>query len=134
VAGRVLKLYLLTLPILLVVDLLWIGMVAKGFYRRQLGDLLRPDVRLGPALLFYALYAAALLVFAVWPAIARQSLGRAAVLGGLLGLVAYSTYDLTNLAILRNFSVAMAAVDMAWGAVVSVLVAVAAFRLAGWVR
>lgn len=126
------KLYLATTPILFAIDLLWLGLVAKGFYRARMGELMRPDPRWGPAVLFYLLYVAALLVFAVLPGLERDSLPRTAALGAGLGFICYSTYDLTNLALARGFPTLVAVVDIAWGTVLSALVAAAAFRLAGW--
>jgi uncharacterized membrane protein len=105
------------------VDLVWIGLVAKGFYQRHLGFLLRSDVQWVPAMLFYLLFMAGVLVFVVLPAVDRQSLGRAATFGAFFGLVAYATYDLTNLALTRGFPTIVAVVDMAWGASISALIA-----------
>lgn len=126
------KAYAVTLPVLLALDALWLGVVAKGFYRRWLGDLLRPDIRPVPVIAFYALYIAALLVLAVQPAVERESLGRAALLGALLGLTAYASYDLVNLATLRHFSVMVAVVDMAWGTAVSAVTAAWAYGAVRW--
>ena len=127
------KLYAVTAPILFAIDLVWLGLVAKQFYRTRLGDLMRPDPRWGAAVLFYLLYVAALLVFAVQPGLERASLGRATVLGAGLGFICYATYDLTNLALARGFPTIVAAVDIAWGTVLSAGVAAVAYRLAGWV-
>lgn len=129
-----LKLYALTVPLLLVADAVWLGIVARAFYRRQLGELLRPDVRWGAAVAFYLLFVAGLLVLAVAPALERQSLARAAGLGALFGLVAYATYDLTNLATLRGFPVVVAVVDLVWGTALAAGLAAAAFKLAGVLR
>jgi uncharacterized membrane protein len=111
-----LKLYAVALPTFLVVDLLWLGVVARSFYRDQLGHLMRPDVNWPAALAFYALFVAGIVLLAVWPAVERESLARALALGALLGLVSYAAYDLTNLATLRDFPLAMALVDLGWGA------------------
>jgi uncharacterized membrane protein len=130
-SSTVLKLYLPALVVFLILDALWLGVVARGFYREQFGDLMRPDVRWGAALLFYLLFIAAVLVFVVTPALDRGSLVYAIGMGAFFGLVAYATYDLTNLAVLRGFSVTIAVVDMAWGAVVTAGTSAAAFLLAG---
>jgi uncharacterized membrane protein len=126
-----LKLYAATTPLLLAIDLAWLGLVAKDFYRTRLGDLMRPDPRWGAAILFYLLYVAALLVFAVFPGLERASLGRAAALGAGLGFICYCTYDLTNLALARGFPASVAALDIVWGTALSAVVAAAAFKLAG---
>ena len=128
------RLYLPALVVFLVLDALWLGVVARGFYREQLGDLMRPDVRWGAALLFYLLFIAAVLVFVVLPALERGSLAYAIGMGAFFGLVAYATYDLTNLAVLRGFPAKVAVVDMAWGAVVTAATSVAAFLVGrNWV-
>lgn len=128
-AAKLLKLYAASLGVFLIVDLLWIGVVARDFYRRQLGSLLRPDVRWGPALVFYLLFVAGILIFAVIPALERGSWSRALLLGGLFGAIAYATYDLTNLATLMGFPAVVAIVDIAWGAVLAALIASIAYRL-----
>jgi uncharacterized membrane protein len=127
------KLYAATTPVLFAIDLVWLGVVAKHFYRARLGDLMRPDPRWGAAILFYLLYVAALLVFAVLPGLERGSLARAALLGAGLGFICYATYDLTNLALAKGFPVIVAVVDIAWGTVLSAATAAVAYRLAGWV-
>jgi uncharacterized membrane protein len=128
------RLYLPALVVFLVLDALWLGVVARGFYREQLGDLMRPDVRWGAALLFYLLFIAAVLVFVVLPALERGSLAYAIGMGAFFGLVAYATYDLTNLAVLRGFPAKVAVVDMAWGAVVTAATSAAAFLVGrNWV-
>jgi uncharacterized membrane protein len=125
-----LRLHLSTLVVFLAIDMVWLGWLARGFYRAQIGGLLREDVNWGAALLFYVLFIAGLLVFAVIPALERPGPGRAALAGGLFGLVAYATYDLTNLATLRGFTLRVAVVDMAWGFVLCALTSAAAWKLA----
>lgn len=113
------SLYVITLPIALAIDFLWIGIIAIGFYREQLGALMLPQVNLAPAILFYLLFAAALVFFVIAPALERQSLMYAIGAGAFLGLSAYAAYDLTNLATLVNWPLRMSIVDMAWGAVMA---------------
>lgn len=98
-----------------VLDLAWLGIVAKSLYAREMGTLLRPDVKWVPALLFYTLYVAAVVVFVVLPSVEQRSLVRALSLGAFFGLAAYATYDLTSLALIRDFPVTIAIVDMLWG-------------------
>ncbi len=125
-----LQTYAAALATFLLLDFAWLGLVARGFYRQQLGQLMAPEVRWGAAILFYLLFVAAVVVFAVLPAVERGSLGRALVLGGFFGLVAYATYDLTNLAVLRGFPTLMAVVDMAWGCLLTAAVAAVGYLVA----
>ena len=127
-----LKLYAATVPILFAIDLVWLGLVARDFYRARLGELMRPDPRWGAAILFYLLYVAALLVFAVVPGLERGSLGRTVALGAGLGFICYCTYDLTNLSLAKGFPAIVAVVDILWGTVLSAAVAAAAFKIATW--
>lgn len=125
------KLYLPTLIVFLILDALWLGFVARGFYRDQLGELMRPDVRWGAALVFYLLFIVGLLVFVVVPALEHGSLGRVVLTGAFFGLITYATYDLTNLATLRGFPTIVAVVDLAWGATVAGATSAAAYLIAG---
>ena len=124
-----LKTYALSLSVCLGLDMLWLGVVARAFYQQQLAKLLRPDVQWGPALAFYALFVVGVMVFAVVPALERRSLGRAVWSGALLGLVAYATYDLTSLALVRDFPPLVAVVDMAWGTTIASIVAGVGYAL-----
>lgn len=129
---RLLGLYALTAAVFFAVDLVWLGVVAAPFYRRQMGDLMRPDVLWAPALAFYALYIAGILVFAVLPGLDAASLGRTVALGAFFGLVAYATFDLTSLALVRDFPAPMVAVDLVWGTVLTAGVAAAGFGIGRW--
>ena len=125
-----LKLWSTALGVMFLIDMAWLGAVAKNFYRTQLGHLMRPDVLWVPAVLFYLIYVAALVVIVIWPAIERQSLTRAIAFGALFGLAAYAAYDLTSLALMKDFPVAVAVVDLAWGAVLTGGVAGATYLMA----
>jgi uncharacterized membrane protein len=129
---KLVGLYGLTAIVFLAIDLLWLGVVARGFYRAQLAHLLRTDVIWPAALVFYGVYVAGILVFAVLPALETASWGRALALGALLGFVAYATFDLTPLALLRDFPVKLVAVDLAWGTALTACVAVSGFAIGRW--
>jgi uncharacterized membrane protein len=129
---RLLGLYVLTAVVFFAIDLVWLGVVAASFYQRQMGDLMRPDVRWGAALAFYALYIAGILVFAVLPGLEAGSLGRSVALGAFFGLVAYATFDLTSLALVRDFPEAMVVVDLVWGTVLTATVAAAGWGVGRW--
>lgn len=110
-------------------DFLWLGFVARGFYQAQIGPLLLPRPNWAPAALLYVAYAAAIVFFAIAPAQDEGSLARALLTGALFGLVVYGTYDLTNLATLRGWTVGMAVADALWGGVVTAAAAGAGFAL-----
>ena len=129
---RLLSLYLLTALVFFAIDLLWLGVVAVGFYRRQMGDLMRTDVRWDAAFTFYAIYLVGILVFAVLPGLEAESLGRTVALGAFFGFVAYATFDLTALAVIRGFPAGMVAVDLIWGTVLTGSVAAAGYGFGRW--
>lgn len=106
-------------------DATWLGWAGPHFYRPQLGDLLADNFRMGPALVFYAAYVAAIVWFAVRPGLA-QGIGAAALNGALLGAICYATYDLTNQATLRSWSTTVTLADIAWGAFATAVAASAA--------
>ena len=128
-----LKLYALTVPIFFAIDMVWLGYVAKGFYQQSLARFLAPDVNWSVALLFYLLYIAGILIFAVLPALEKDALGRAALLGGLFGFFTYATYDLTNLATLEDWPLKVVVVDIAWGVVLCAVVASGSFLIGRWI-
>lgn len=119
--------YMASLVTFLIIDGLWLGIVARSFYVQQIGHLLRPSPDFGVAGAFYLLYVVGVVVFAVLPALAQQSWGTALALGALLGFIAYGTYDLTNLATLAGWPVLVSVVDMIWGAVLTATVALAGY-------
>jgi uncharacterized membrane protein len=111
--------YLVVFVVFLAIDAVWLSNASRWFYIPEIGGLLREKPNLAVAFFFYALYAIGLLVFVVQPALAAGSVGRAVVFGAFFGLVAYATYDLTNLATLKGFTTRIALIDMAWGTVLS---------------
>jgi uncharacterized membrane protein len=126
---RYLCIYLATGLIFWLADALWLGLVIKDFVLRELGDLLLASPKKSPAVLFYLLYVIGVMVFAVLPALDADSWIKALGLGALLGLVAYATYDLSNLATLKNWSVRFAVVDVCWGTFVTASAAVTGFLI-----
>jgi uncharacterized membrane protein len=97
----------------------WLGVIAKSTYMAEMGQLLRPQPQLVPAALFYLIFAAGLVLFAIAPAQAKGSLMLAVGLGAALGFVSYGTYNLTNLSILQGYPARIAVMDLAWGTVLS---------------
>lgn len=107
------------------IDIVWVGLVANSFYQKHIGHLMRANVLWAPAALFYLIYVGALAVFVAAPAAEKQSLARAAAFGAFFGVAAYAAFDLTSLALLRDFPLIVAAVDMTWGALLSATISVA---------
>lgn len=125
---QIVYLYLLTVPVFFIIDMVWLGLVAKNFYQNQIGFLLGP-VNWGAAIVFYLLFIVGILVFAVLPALDGGSLMKAVLLGAFFGFVAYATYDLTNLATVKDWPFLIVVVDMIWGAVLSSSVAAASYLI-----
>lgn len=119
---KMIALYVISLFIFLIVDMIWLGVIAKGLYRKHLGDLLRPKPNWIAASVFYLLFVAGILVFVVLPAISRQSFSHALLFGCLFGLITYATYDLTNLATIKNWPIIITAVDLVWGSLLCTIV------------
>jgi len=126
------KLYGLTVPVFFVIDIIWLGVVAKGFYQKNLKYILGPNVNWTAAIIFYLIYIAGILIFAVLPAVAKDSLRHAAVWGALFGFFTYATYDLTNLALLKDWPIVIVIVDILWGVVLCSAVATLSFFVAKW--
>jgi uncharacterized membrane protein len=114
-------------------DFIWLGFVAKKLYYGEMGKILLEKPQMAPALLFYVIYVIGVIVFVVNPALSKDSLAHAAGYGALFGLVAYATYDLTSLAVVKGFSLKITIIDLAWGAVLTAVVASLAFLAVKWV-
>ncbi|MEY3551795.1 MAG: hypothetical protein RL735_143 [Pseudomonadota bacterium] len=124
---RYLATYGATLVAFLAIDFIWLGFVATKFYKDHLGHMMLDKPLLGVAFLFYLLYVVGIVVFAVLPGLREENWRTAAMLGALLGLVAYGTYDLTNLATLKGWPMTVTIVDMAWGVVLTAASATAGY-------
>lgn len=127
-----LKLYTLTIPIFFIIDIIWLGVIAKGFYRRHLGFILSPEVNWVAAVIFYLMYIAGIMFFAVRPAVNRNSWVKAAVLGGLYGFFTYATYDFTNIATIKNWPLVIVLVDVLRGVGLCPVVGTLSFAIAKW--
>jgi uncharacterized membrane protein len=124
------KLYCIALPIFFAVDMVWLGLAAKNFYAKHIGFLMKPNVNWAAAILFYLLFIAGLVVFVVTPALEKGMWVHAFVLGALFGLITYATYDLTNLATLKDWPLLITVVDLIWGTVLAASVSVATYLIA----
>jgi uncharacterized membrane protein len=125
-------LYLITLAVFFLIDMVWLGVVAKDFYRRHLGTMLSPKVNWGAAILFYLLFIAGLLIFVIRPALAHGALLHALPLGALFGLISYATYDLSNLATIKDWPLIVTIVDLVWGTTLGGLVSLISALLGRW--
>lgn len=119
--------YLSTALVFFGLDYIWLSRIAIGFYRSQIGEILRDRPNMTAAGLFYLFYVVGIVYFAVLPGVQKGSLSAAVLNGALLGLIAYGTYDMTNLSTLKVWSLPMSLVDMAWGAFLTATAAAAGF-------
>lgn len=124
------KLYAIALPVFFAIDMVWLGLVAKNFYREQIGALMKSDVNWVAAIIFYLIFIAGLVVFVISPAMEKGSWMHALLFGALFGLVCYATYDLTNLAVTKDWPLLVTIVDLAWGAVLAASVSTATYFIA----
>ena len=127
---KIILLYLLTVPVFFAIDMTWLGVVAKNFYRAQLGYLMRENIIWWAAILFYLLFIVGIIYYAVLPAVAEGNWMKALMLGALFGFFTYMTYDLTNYSTVKDWPPEIVIVDILWGTVLSASVAVASFFIA----
>lgn len=125
-----LSVYGLSVPVFFVIDMVWLGFIATGFYKSQIGHLMADTVNWPIAIIFYLVFLVGLLIFAIAPALAAKSLMHAVIFGGLFGFFTYATYDLTNWATLKDWPPLVSIVDMVWGTVLSAAVASITYLLA----
>ena len=110
-----LKLYLIAFILFFVIDLLWLGIIAKDIYKKYLGHLMSTEVNWIAAIIFYLLFIGGLVFFVIMPAVEAGSIGKALLYGALFGFITYATYDLTNLATLKDWPLKITFIDLAWG-------------------
>jgi len=127
-----LKLYLTTLGAFLAVDIVWLSLVARTFYRTYLGFLMAPSPKWLAAGAFYLLFVVGLVVFAVVPGLKANALKVTLLRAALLGLISYATYDLTNLATVKDWPLIVTIVDMAWGTILSAVVSSVGYLAGCW--
>jgi uncharacterized membrane protein len=116
------------------IDIAWLTVMGAQLYRSTLGDILLPSVRVAPAVAFYLLYPLGIVIFAVFPALKSGSAMTALICGALLGVFTYATYDLTNFATLRNWTLKITAIDVIYGAVAVAFVSAIAYLVARWLE
>jgi len=124
------KLYLIALPVFLGIDLIWLTFIAKNFYAKQIGYLMAKSPNLYAAFIFYLIFIAALIFFVITPALDKKMWTQALFAGAFFGLVTYATYDLTNLATVKDWPLIITIVDLIWGMVLSASVSVITYFIA----
>ena len=124
------KLYAIAFPVFIALDMIWLGLVAKNFYRHQIGFLMKSEINWVAAFVFYLLFILGLVLFVIAPAMEKNSWVHALLFGALFGLVTYATYDLSNLATLKDWPLLVTIVDLAWGAMLAASVSTASFFIA----
>ena len=127
-----LKLYTAILVAFFAIDMLWLGLVARTFYRKHLGYIMAPSPNWLAAIIFYLLFLVGLLIFVVQPGLEAGSLTTTLLRGALYGLITYATYDLTNQATIKDWPVVVTVVDMFWGVFLSVAVSTIGFFAGRW--
>jgi len=111
--------FLITFGVFMVIDLIWLGLIAKNIYQKYLGHLMKENVNWPAAIIFYCIFIVGLLFFVIDPALQKESVGYAVLAGGGFGIITYATYDLTNLATLKEWPIIVTVIDLIWGTVLS---------------
>jgi uncharacterized membrane protein len=124
------KLFLIALPVFFAIDMIWLVLVAKNFYQKQIGFLMKPDINWYAAIIFYLLFIVGLITFVITPAVEKHSWVHTLLFGAFFGLVTYATYDLTNLATTKDWPMLVTIVDLIWGMVLSASVSLITYLIA----
>ena len=127
-------LYAATLAAFFIIDIIWLGLVAKNLYGKNLGYLLAPRTNWTAAIIFYLLFVGGILFFVVVPGLQSGDLKVTLIRAALFGLITYATYDLTNLATVRDWPLKITIIDMAWGTVLSLSVSYVSYLVGNWLR
>lgn len=128
------KLYILTVPVFFLIDFIWLALIARGLYLKNIGFLLSSKPNWTVAIIFYLVYIFGILIFAVIPAVKDESVLKALMLGALFGLIAYATYDLTNLATVKNWPISISLIDITWGTILTATVAVISYCIGHFLK
>jgi uncharacterized membrane protein len=112
-------LWLAAAVLFLAIDMVWLLWLGRSIYVTEIGDILRQQPNMAAAGAFYILYITGLMIMVIWPAFKAQSVVQGLTYGALLGLIAYGTYDLTNLAVMKGFTTKIAIIDMIWGTILT---------------
>jgi uncharacterized membrane protein len=124
--------YLLTTLVFFAIDMTWLGFIAKNLYRKYLGAFLSDNVNWTAAIVFYLLFIVGIFYFSILPSVEKNDFSKTVISGALFGLFTYATYDLTNLATLKNWPLNIVFIDIIWGMVLTALVSSAGFYIVKW--
>jgi uncharacterized membrane protein len=130
--SKLLLSYLLTTLVFFAIDMTWLGFIAKNLYRKYLGAFLSDNVNWTAAIVFYLLFIVGIFYFCILPSVEKNDFSKALISGALFGLFTYATYDLTNLATLKNWPLNIVFIDIIWGMVLTALVSSAGFFIVKW--
>jgi uncharacterized membrane protein len=125
--------YLLTAVVFFAIDMVWLGFIAKGLYQKHLGGILSDKVNWTVAIIFYFLFIIGIFYFSIIPAAEKNSVAKAILNGVLFGFFTYATYDLTNLATLKNWPMPIVFIDIAWGTLLTGIVSTAGYYIVKWI-
>lgn len=131
---KILLTYFFTALVFFVIDIIWLGLIAKNLYAKYLGQFLSEQVNWTAAVIFYLIFIAGILFFAIYPAVDKGSLKQAVIYGLLFGFFTYSTYDLTNYATLKGWPLNIVFIDIAWGSVLSGLVSLSGYYIGSYIK
>lgn len=131
---KILISYLLTTLVFLIIDLVWLGFIAKNLYNKYLGFIISPEVNWTAAIIFYLLFIVGISIFVIYPAVESNSWAKALLYGALFGFFTYATYDLTNLATIKNWPLNIVIIDIIWGSALSAMVGTAGFFITRYVN
>ena len=126
--------YLLTFVVFLMVDMLWLGVIAKNTYQKYLGGFLADNVNWTAAVIFYLIFVVGISIFAIYPAVNKGSVFNAILMGALFGFFTYATYDLTNLATLKGWPLKIVFIDILWGSTLSAIVSFSGYYIVKWIN
>jgi uncharacterized membrane protein len=126
--------FIITLVVFFVIDIVWLAVVAKDLYKKELGFIMAPKPNWLAALAFYTIFIIGLLFFVINPALAKESLKEAVLVGMFFGFITYATYDLTNLATLKDWPLKITIIDLVWGTSLGGFVSTISYTIISWIR
>lgn len=121
--------YFISLAVFLVIDFVWLGIIAKNLYSSEIGHLMAEKVKFVPAFIFYMLFVVGIVILVINPALEAKSLAKALIFGSVLGFVSYATYDLTNFATLKDWPLKVVIIDIIWGTFLTGTVATVSYLI-----